>query len=245
MHARNFCPQTWTAPQVSIAVLLDNFLAASNRIKEEEARQAVQTSRGLKRLSNPLDPLLLQLSKEYAGDGDLSARLQNLFKVGGRHSRARRIIARKSCQIRKSGVNRVHIRKSRQLWKSVGKRVISGVPLTAKLRNPFMVGGGASVLASAVGGVTACQSSAPILVKHWPNTGQTPARGSRRSPAASAMCDGNVRVRVDYELRRGHLSILHSSSHQSGTKLYCPSIARCIGRHIVVSVFGCISAVRN
>jgi hypothetical protein len=34
-----------------------------------------------KQVKNPLDPLLLQLSKDYTNDADLSARLQTLFKV--------------------------------------------------------------------------------------------------------------------------------------------------------------------
>ena len=34
-----------------------------------------------KHFKNPLDPLLMRLSMDYVNDADLSARLQELFKV--------------------------------------------------------------------------------------------------------------------------------------------------------------------
>ena len=71
----------WVFFQVSIAVLLDNFLAASNAMKREKHNLLIQAKRKAKRFKNPLDPLLLRLSKEYINDADLSERLQELFKA--------------------------------------------------------------------------------------------------------------------------------------------------------------------
>ena len=71
----------WILFQVSIAVLLDNFLTASNSMKFEEASAALQEKQMAKQLKNPLDPLLLRISKDYIDDEDLSTRLRDLFKV--------------------------------------------------------------------------------------------------------------------------------------------------------------------
>jgi hypothetical protein len=50
-----------TSCQVSIAVLLDNFLAASNKIKEEKKLRVIKENRGLKQVKNPLHQLQQQL----------------------------------------------------------------------------------------------------------------------------------------------------------------------------------------
>jgi hypothetical protein len=72
----------WVLFQVTIAVLLDNFLAASNELKQEERLKAIQVSELQKQLKNPLDPLLLKLSKDYTNQAGLTDMLRNLFKVG-------------------------------------------------------------------------------------------------------------------------------------------------------------------
>jgi hypothetical protein len=71
----------WVFFQVSIAVLLDNFLAASNEMKTEERHKAIQQNQSQKHVKNPLDPLLLKLAKEYTNEDGLSSILRDLFKV--------------------------------------------------------------------------------------------------------------------------------------------------------------------
>jgi len=71
----------WVFFQVSIAVLLDNFLTASNDMKTEEKLRAIQQNQSQKHVKNPLDPLLLKLAKEYTNEAGLSTILQDLFKV--------------------------------------------------------------------------------------------------------------------------------------------------------------------
>jgi len=71
----------WIFVQVSIAVLLDNFLTASNDIKCEERLQTIRANQAQKLVRSPLDPLLLKLCKDYTDDACLSRILQDLFKV--------------------------------------------------------------------------------------------------------------------------------------------------------------------
>ncbi len=71
----------WVFFQVSIAVLLDNFLTASNELKTAERVKAIQQNQAQKLVKNPLDPLLLKLAKEYSNDEALSTILLDLFKV--------------------------------------------------------------------------------------------------------------------------------------------------------------------
>ena len=71
----------WVVFQVSIAVLLDNFLSASENLKQEEHRRHIQERQLEKHFQNPLDPLILRLSKDYINEEDLSSRLKELFKV--------------------------------------------------------------------------------------------------------------------------------------------------------------------
>ena len=71
----------WVFFQVSIAVLLDNFLAASNAMKVEKELRIIQTKQTKKQLRNPMDPLLLRLSKDYTNETDLSKRIRDLFSA--------------------------------------------------------------------------------------------------------------------------------------------------------------------
>jgi hypothetical protein len=72
----------WFFFQVSIAVLLDNFHSASKRMKVNKAMEALRLIQRDK-LTNPLDPLLLRLSKDFTDEADLTRRIQELFKVAG------------------------------------------------------------------------------------------------------------------------------------------------------------------
>jgi hypothetical protein len=46
------------ALQVSLAVLLDNFVASSARLEEEEAQQKIAEKKALRQFKNPLEPLI-------------------------------------------------------------------------------------------------------------------------------------------------------------------------------------------
>jgi hypothetical protein len=72
----------WVLFQVCIAVLLDNFLTASNEMKMAERLKAIQVNELHKQVKNPLDPLLLKLSKDYNNQAGLTEILRDLFKVG-------------------------------------------------------------------------------------------------------------------------------------------------------------------
>ena len=72
----------WVLFQVSIAVLLDNFLSASNEMKVADRIKAIQVNELQKQVKNPLDPLLLKLSKDYTNQAGLTEILRDLFKVG-------------------------------------------------------------------------------------------------------------------------------------------------------------------
>ncbi len=71
----------WFFFQVSIAVLFENFHHASKRMKVDKTLEAIRESQRTKQLSNPLDPLLLRLSKDFVDEEDLTKRLRELFKV--------------------------------------------------------------------------------------------------------------------------------------------------------------------
>jgi hypothetical protein len=67
--------------QVSVAVLLDNFVSASASIDAQEQRRLQEEKRRRQETRNPLEPLLRRLSREYIDDADLSDRLSRLFQV--------------------------------------------------------------------------------------------------------------------------------------------------------------------
>ena len=67
--------------QVSLAVLLENFLEASNELEAREERERIVRAEREQQVKNPLEPLLLKLTKEFSDDQDLSDRLQRLYEV--------------------------------------------------------------------------------------------------------------------------------------------------------------------
>jgi hypothetical protein len=71
----------WFFFQITIAVLLENCQEAKRcevKALEEELRAKKQREKALK---NPLDPLLLDLSREFISDTDLEVHLEELFVV--------------------------------------------------------------------------------------------------------------------------------------------------------------------
>lgn len=71
----------WTLLQVCVAILLDNFIKAS--METRKAAETAQMSDAISRtlFFNALDPLLESIMASHTDDADLSARLQQLFKV--------------------------------------------------------------------------------------------------------------------------------------------------------------------
>jgi hypothetical protein len=72
-----------TGLQVSVAVLLDNFVSASAHIDVLEQRMSQEEKRRRQETRNPLEPLLRRLAREYIDNADLSNRLSRLFQVNG------------------------------------------------------------------------------------------------------------------------------------------------------------------
>ena len=52
-------------------------------MKDAEHKRIVKERQLEKHFHNPLDPLVLRLSKDYINDEDLTSRLAELFKVNG------------------------------------------------------------------------------------------------------------------------------------------------------------------
>ncbi len=67
--------------QVSVAVLLDNFVSASAHIDALEQRSFQEEKRRRQETRNPLEPLLRRLAREYVDNADLTDRLGRLFQV--------------------------------------------------------------------------------------------------------------------------------------------------------------------
>ena len=65
-------------------MLLENFLEASNEMEAEEKHQHIKQLAREQQVKNPLEPLLLKLTKDFSDDQDLSDRLQRLYQVAVR-----------------------------------------------------------------------------------------------------------------------------------------------------------------
>ena len=75
--------------QVSVAVLLDNFIGASTRMEMEERLEQAERKQKAQQMKNPLEPLLLKLAREFSDSQDLSDRLQDLYEASPRRPRPR------------------------------------------------------------------------------------------------------------------------------------------------------------
>ena len=62
-------------------MLLDNSQSASRKQEEQKKQEEIEQRQREKCIKNPLDPLLLSLSMDYASPEDLNHRLKDLFKV--------------------------------------------------------------------------------------------------------------------------------------------------------------------
>jgi len=70
----------WTLLQVSVAVLLDNFVSETAREKDAQLRLEQETNRVKDTVVNVLDPLLCILANEYVDDHHLCNFLRKLFR---------------------------------------------------------------------------------------------------------------------------------------------------------------------
>ncbi len=64
-----------------MAVLLDNFVSASLNMQDEERQRVLKETKGRRKISCTLDPLLERIARDFVDDADLSARLHSLFRV--------------------------------------------------------------------------------------------------------------------------------------------------------------------
>ncbi len=71
----------WTLLQVCVAILLDNFITANAIGQAEREATQLQKTMNQRLFLNALDPLLEKFTVDFNDDNDLSARLQELFKV--------------------------------------------------------------------------------------------------------------------------------------------------------------------
>jgi hypothetical protein len=76
-------------PQVSVAVLLDNFICASSAMEIKEQLRKARACVLDKLERNPMEPLLIKLAREFTDNQDLSDRLFKLYKVNTDERRGR------------------------------------------------------------------------------------------------------------------------------------------------------------
>ncbi len=71
----------WVLLQVSVAVLLDNFV--SYTMKEEEQAKLIKQQEAKSKCNNanPLEPLLQKLMKGFVDETDLTEKIHNLYQV--------------------------------------------------------------------------------------------------------------------------------------------------------------------
>ncbi len=71
----------WVVLQVSVAVLLDNFVTVSMRMENEDKESASREKKAARHFQNPLEPLIAKLANEYTNNANLSAKIRTLFQV--------------------------------------------------------------------------------------------------------------------------------------------------------------------
>ena len=71
----------WVVLQVSVAVLLDNFVSVSMRMENDEKKRAAKQVKASSHFQSPLEPLVAKLSNEYTDGVNLSSNLASLFQV--------------------------------------------------------------------------------------------------------------------------------------------------------------------
>jgi hypothetical protein len=71
----------WVVLQVSVAVLLDNFVTVSMRMENDEKKKASMERKAASQFQHPLEPLIAKLANEYTDNENLSLKVKALFQV--------------------------------------------------------------------------------------------------------------------------------------------------------------------
>jgi hypothetical protein len=71
----------WVLLQVSVAVLLDNFVSYTMKEEEEAKLQKQQEGKDKFDNINPLEPILQKLMKGFVDDMDLTEKIKHLYQV--------------------------------------------------------------------------------------------------------------------------------------------------------------------
>jgi hypothetical protein len=71
-----------SSSQVSVAVLLDNFVTVSMRMENDDKKKVAKEKKASSQFQNPLEPLIAKLANDYTDAANLSAKLSSLFHVG-------------------------------------------------------------------------------------------------------------------------------------------------------------------
>ncbi len=71
----------WIVLQVSVAVLLDNFVSVSMRMEANEKKRSAMEKKAARQFQNPLEPLIRKLANDYVDNASLSTKLESLFQV--------------------------------------------------------------------------------------------------------------------------------------------------------------------
>ena len=71
----------WIVLQVSVAVLLDNFVTVSMRMESAEKTKASKERKAASQFQNPLEPLVRKLANDFTDNASLSQKLLSLFKA--------------------------------------------------------------------------------------------------------------------------------------------------------------------
>jgi hypothetical protein len=72
----------WVVLQVSVAVLLDNFVTVSMRMENDDKAKALKEKKAFSQFRNPLEPLIAKLANEYSDSANLTTKIASLFNVG-------------------------------------------------------------------------------------------------------------------------------------------------------------------
>jgi hypothetical protein len=72
----------WVVLQISVAVLLDNFVSVALKMESDEKKRMINEKRASSQFKNPLEPLIAKLAYEYTDSANLSSKLIALFQVG-------------------------------------------------------------------------------------------------------------------------------------------------------------------
>ncbi len=71
----------WVVLQISVAVLLDNFVSVAMKMESEDKKKMIKEKRAASQFKNPLEPLIAKLAYEYTDSENLSSKLGALFQV--------------------------------------------------------------------------------------------------------------------------------------------------------------------